>query len=454
MRILFLASGAILMASFFFGGAARRDVIGNLVPVALSCGLLALSLSLSARRLQEDRFLSALIGALLLLVVVQFIPMPPSLWGLLPGRGELLQTYANAGVAPPWSALALRPSEAAQSALAVLPGLALCLGVIGLTTEERLRLVFLVIGVAIVSVPVGMMQVLGGADGPLYFFDVTNQGSAVGFFANRNHYAALFFCSLPFIAATCATRREVFGAPLWTIGAFAVFVMILGMAISGSRSALVLGAFGLLFSALFVAKSEVREMLKGRAWLVVAGLAVLILPVAMGVGLLGIFQRLEAQDLAGDDRWTFWQITMTAIWTYFPTGAGLGSFEQIYQLFEPARTVGDAIVNHAHSDWLELVLELGVPGLALACAFVGWLVLAFRRHAEQLGYEARLARAALAAVTLLVLHSFWDYPLRTIALSTLLGLSIGLTFRPGEEVAKRHDRRRKRARTRSSEAAS
>lgn len=459
MRILFAASGAVLVASLFFGGAARRDVMGNLVPVVLSCGLLAVSLYLSAARLKEDRFLRVLVAALVLLLVVQFILMPPSMWGVLPGRRELLQMYADSGVAAPWSALALRPAEAAQSVLALLPGLALCLSVISLTSEERLKLVFIMMAAAVVSVPVGMLQIMGEQSGPLYFFDVTNRGSAVGFFANRNHYAALFYCSLPFVAATFASRKQISGAPLWMLGAFAAFVMILGLSISGSRSALVLGPLALLASALYVAKTEVRELLKGRGGLVVAGVAILlVLPIALGAGLLAIFQRLEMQDLADDDRWTFAQVTLEAIRAYFPVGAGLGSFQQVYQLFEPPSTVSGALVNHAHNDWLELALELGLPGLALACAFVGWLVFALTRCGGQSGSEARLARAALVAVTLLVLHSLWDYPLRTIALSTLLGLCIGLTFRPGADVANRearggHRRRGRSSKRRSAEAA-
>ena len=77
--------------------------------------------------------------------------------------------------------------------------------------------------------------------------------SAVGAFANRNHFAAFFFCALPLVAAVFASRKQVAGAPLWMLGALLAFVMILGLSISGSRSALILGAAAVAASALFVA---------------------------------------------------------------------------------------------------------------------------------------------------------------------------------------------------------
>ena len=372
--------------------------------------------------------------------------MPPSLWGALPGRGELLDIYAQLGVSPPWASLALRPGEAARSALAVLPGAALCLAAIGLDRDQRQRLVFIVIGAAFVSMPLGMMQVLGGRESPLYFFDVTNIGSAVGAFANRNHFAAFFFCALPLVAAVFASRKQVAGAPLWMLGALLAFVMILGLSISGSRSALILGAAAVAASALFVAPTEIRDMMRGRLSLLGAGLAVvLVIPLSLGVGLLAILERFEAQDLADDGRVTFAKVTLDAIAAFFPLGAGLGSFQQIYQLREPVAAVTEPIVNHAHNDWLEVALELGLPGLALALAFTAWLALTATRTIWLAGPEGLLARAALVAIALLAVHSIWDYPLRTVALSALFGLCCGLTFRPGEpQVARARPSRRRR----------
>ncbi len=460
MNSLFIVSGAVLTASLFFGGGARRDIIGDLLPITLSIILIALAYPIARERLREDTFFRWLVIGTLILILIQFIPLPPALWSVLPGRGEILQMYIETGVAPPWGSLALRPSEAARSALSALPALAICLAVITLTMDERKKLVLIVLAFALLSALLGMIQIMGPQDSDLYFFENTNRGSAVGFFANRNHFAALFFCALPFAVAMFVSRTQIAGAPLWALGAIAGFVIVLGLSISGSRTALILGGVAIVASVLLVARGEIRDLLRGRFALAGAWLAlILVLPLAMGAGLLTILERFETQDIAEDGRWTFAGVTFDAIRAFFPFGAGLGSFQQLYQLHEPANAVIAPIINHAHNDWLEVSLELGFPGLALALAFMVWLGLSWLKTDNDQDFERRLARAALLAIVLLAAHSIWDYPLRTIALASVFGLCCGLTFRPGEpreahERPKRHRKRRRKTSSRRTPASS
>ena len=448
MNLLLLSSGAVLAASLFFGGSARRDLISDVLPILMSCGLVALAYPLARQRLREDAFLRVLLAGLAALVVVQFIPLPPAVWSALPGRAELMEMYGQTGVAAPWASLALRPAAAAQSALSLLPGLAIFLAVIALDAGDRRKLILILLAAALVSAPVGMLQVMGGSSSPLYFFEVTNHGNAVGFFANRNHYAALYYCAIPLAAAMFASRDSMAGAPLWMLGATAVFVFILGLSLSGSRSAIILGAAAIAASVLYVARAETRALMQGNIGLAAAaGAAILILPLALGVGLTNILQRFEAEDFAADGRWTFAEVTLDAIKSYFPFGAGLGSFQQLYQLREPAHAVIEPIINHAHNDWLEIGLELGLPAWILAAAFIAWLALTFARSIFGDGADERVKRAALVALALLAVHSFWDYPLRTIALSAIFGLCCGLTFAPGLSRASEHSGRRRRRRS-------
>ena len=53
---------------------------------------------------------------------------------------------------------------------------------------------------------------------------------------------------------------------------------------------------------------------------------------------------------AGPWRASTWQ----ALRSDFPTGSGLGTFERVYQLHEPAQVMMWELINHAHNDWLEL----------------------------------------------------------------------------------------------------
>ena len=64
------------------------------------------------------------------------------------------------------------------------------------------------------------------------------------------------------------------------------------------------------------------------------------------------------------------------IWHYAPFGGGFGSFEAAYKIVEPVNLLSLQYLNHAHNDYLELAIEAGLPGLALAglwIVLIGWL---------------------------------------------------------------------------------
>ena len=57
------------------------------------------------------------------------------------------------------------------------------------------------LAVGLISVLIGLIQVAQGERSPLRFFEFTNPTEAVGFFANRNHFAALIYCLMLFALA-------------------------------------------------------------------------------------------------------------------------------------------------------------------------------------------------------------------------------------------------------------
>jgi O-antigen ligase len=75
-------------------------------------------------------------------------------------------------------------------------------------------------------------------------------------------------------------------------------------------------------------------------------------------------------------------------------------------------------VNHVHSDWIEIVLETGIFGLALLLAFLAWWTsraIAIWRASE----PDHFARAATIASAAVIAHSLVDYPLRTAAIAAM-----------------------------------
>ena len=59
-----------------------------------------------------------------------------------------------------------------------------------------MSLCWLILGLGAVSLLLGFLQMTQGPASDLRFYEVTNPSEAVGFFANRNHFAALLNVTL------------------------------------------------------------------------------------------------------------------------------------------------------------------------------------------------------------------------------------------------------------------
>jgi O-antigen ligase len=117
--------------------------------------------------------------------------------------------------------------------------------------------------------------------------------------------------------------------------------------------------------------------------------------------------------------------TSRAAAEFMPFGSGLGSFRAVYALYEQPGQVTPEYVVHAHNDYAELALELGLPGILLMLLFLAWWGAAVWRawRSAEAGPFARAAAIASAAV---LVHSFVDFPLRTAAISVSFGMCLAL----------------------------
>ncbi len=117
---------------------------------------------------------------------------------------------------------------------------------------------------------------------------------------------------------------------------------------------------------------------------------------------------------------------------HLPLGSGLGSFQTVYFSVEPLSQVSGVYFNHAHNDYLELLLEAGLPGAVLFGLFLAWLAV---RTAgvwiQRAAAGADLAAAASFTLLLLLAHSAVDYPLRTEALAVLFAFACAALARGG-----------------------
>ena len=100
------------------------------------------------------------------------------------------------------------------------------------------------------------MQLVGGVDSPLRFYDITDVHRGVGFFANSNHQAAFLYAIIPYAAIWASlsrhspSERRVFHL---TFSAIVLIVVVIGLPATLSRFGVFLGLVAGLCSIPLVA---------------------------------------------------------------------------------------------------------------------------------------------------------------------------------------------------------
>jgi hypothetical protein len=375
--------------------------------------------------------------------------LPPGLWAHLPGREAITETYRLIGRDVPWLPLTMSPTATWLSALAMLPPISIFLGMLTLDHAQRRAVCALLVAMGVASAVLGFMQMAQGPNSALRIYAITNRTEAVGFFANRNHFAVLLYATMLFtsawlVDATIAAglqprrRRFEFKTILPLVVSLTVFVMLIAAQMTArSRAGLAL-AIVALFAAVGLAVSDRRAAAtRGFGKIIIGSLAVLII-FFLQLALYRIIDRFGADPLA-DARIPFGRNTITAAMTYMPFGSGLGTFVPVYQLFEKPSDIGLTYANHAHDDALEVWLETGIFGPILIGVFVIWLlrrlVLVWSgKLGEPRDIDRGLVRAASVVLALLLVHSLADYPLRTCAVMAIAALSAALLVPPGQAL--------------------
>lgn len=472
---LFLLCTILLAACLVLGGGTRTGFLSDAAIQLLAIPLLLIAAWRVAGvpSLKGGRWALVLCLAIALVPALQLIPLPPSVWTALPGREPAMEAFRLLGQELPWMPLSLSPRATWLSGLSLLPPIAIFLATLLIGNRERRTLSLILVAFGVLSAFVGLAQVAEGPSSSLRFFAVTNTSEAVGFFANRNHFAAALYAFTVFAAAWAI---EVAAPPpsgqtrldtRWIVPVAAslsvLVILVAAQAMARSRAGL-----GFTIAAL-VGAAAIALLDRRNAPGITP--AKLLLATATGTVIYAAQFTLDrildrfAADPMTDGRLPLARLTSETARLYMPFGSGMGTFMPVYGLQERAAdAMLDTYVNRAHNDWLELWLETGVAGPVLAAAALIWLAgrsaKLWRRQAPGAEIDLSIARAATVVIALIGAHSLVDYPLRTGAIMAIVAFSCGLLIAPLAGAPPSHDRTRppRKARTRrpmpsSSEAA-
>lgn len=439
--VIAIAMIALLALSFAFGGASRVNALRLALVELAALPLLVLAASQFASTpgaFKTHRFILTLIAGCVLLPLIQLVPLPPGIWTGLPGREPLQLALELARIPAGWSPLSLTPVETWNAALALIPPVAVFVGLL-LNREGPLtkRTIAVLLAFALINILLGALQFVSG-DRRFYPYQSTQTGFITGLFANRNHLATLLLVSMPFAAAVAgqAIARRKDRARIYLMGLAAVFVTImLALLAAQSRAGVALFVPSLLLSIAVVWRAS--RFAAPRPALLAVG----ILLVAGGLGFGALFlppilARYEASAGGTEARFQRWPIAIEAGQQYLPVGAGIGSFDPVFRTIEPLEQLDATFFNHAHNEYLEIWIETGWIGVALLIAFFVW----WGRRSWDVWFRSsgssdrHFRQAASAAILICLIHSIVDYPLRTVALAVVFAMA-GAILEVGGGVA-------------------
>lgn len=167
-------------------------------------------------------------------------------------------------------------------------------------------------------------------------------------------------------------------------------------------------------------------------WL--AGVGGLVMLALAGAGVL---QRAMDSSLEIDDRGDIYLATLSAIHDNLLTGTGLGTFRFIFPMYQQPSL--DGYVDMAHNDYLQNLLELGVPGALLLFSVLALLALECYRGVWRRRKDALFPCAAVAATVLVAVHSCVDFSLQIPAVSVTYAAILGIGVAQSVSSTNRRD---------------
>lgn len=435
----FWAVAAILVAAIAFGGGGSKYGMANLL-VQLTA-LIALAFHREAFATfwrSAPLALRILVALSILLPAATLVPLPESIWSALPGRELVAQSFELAG-RQGWAPASVEPIRTLLALTALVTPLALLTIGWSAQRERLITIGWFAVALGLANVLLGIPQVLSNSQVGLLYPENMLGGVLFGSFANRNS-AGLFLVGALTLAALLPAPARL-GKSVLAVRIMACVSMIVAILLTRSRTALVLALVPLSVVALRLLLDRMRGPDSGRVYPALIAL----LPVVLVVGVVGtlalaapgrigdVVERFEGDG--EDARAYIWDDALYSAERYWPMGSGMGTFDDVFQVDESLENMTQRTAGRAHNDYLEILIEAGIPGLALIAAWLcllAWLAWRARHSPERwIAWSGGIILLAIA------LQSITDYPLRNQSLLAFGAFALLLLTRfaaPSKEV--------------------
>jgi O-antigen ligase len=410
----------------------------------LGVGILILAASAPLRPILEGLPASLRWGMALLVVVplVQLLPVPMAWWAMMPGHVPFTQALDSVDDESGWRSITVHAAATQYSWLVMVPCAAIFVAVRQLDRTRVRKLAMVFVAIAALEAIVGVVQA-GSAPGSAIMFGNPYGGAgATGTYVNKNHFVSLIAMALPMLIALWAIemlpavtrhgevlREHPRNADMKFAmrAAFSVLTVALLLALLLSRSRAGIAAGLLVFALAIVAL--VWRAATVQVKVVLSMVVAMALFMGAYIGLTPVLERFapDAFSMEYRSRMELAGSTLAAALDFMPFGSGLGTFADVFRRYQGARIVGFA--DHAHNDYAQLILELGVAGIAiivllgLAYALRWRTVLSERSSSRRLRFMQAAAGLGMLAM---LLHGLFDFnfhiPANAIYFSFLAGI--------------------------------
>lgn len=316
--------------------------------------------------------------------LLYLVPLPSEIWRSLAGRNFYFSALQSLQIPLPDSfSLSLTPDATWASAAAGVPIVAMFLVAMVLPFKKIKTLLMLMLVVAAVQVLLSVFQLALGQNS-YFYFDIKHTTATIGSFANRNHLANFFVMCFPVCIFLLLENSKTTGSSNSrstnesTIRIKQVFLVFIGFSLllillsTQSRGGLISGFIALSLSTCMYLLSQGNN-LRRKQRLIYLGAALAFVGFALlANGIEGILSRLGERLITDAEvRNTISQAALTAASNFWPWGSGLGSFEAVFPRFQPSLNLGQgSYIEHAHNDYAQIIMELGLFGVVLMLGFV------------------------------------------------------------------------------------
>jgi putative inorganic carbon (hco3(-)) transporter len=321
--------------------------------------------------------------------------------------------------------------------------------------DRRRKKIFIasLVGLGTFEAFYGLVQYLTGWQQIFTYVKKFDLEDATGTYINRNHYAGFLEMILPFSLAlvfyeyarlrgnrgrSMNFRKLIAKSGLQSLILWLCVSVILCAALIFSRSRM--GILAASSSVLVIFALIVISRFHGRtSSLLAAMFIVLSIGLALWIGPGPIVSRFQSvgdeYSPNGPSRMSIWRDALPLIQHHPWLGTGLGTFPIAYTSGQA--TFLTQFVNHAHNDYLELAVDLGIPATFVLFASV-FLILARAVRAFLFGegdFERVVALGCVGSIVAILLHSFADFNLYIPANALLFSAILGLAVSARSEVA-------------------